>query len=164
MPLFYLKSHPDSLAPTLQRGLGDIWTKINLPIAIKILLWISEFKLLDIAIKYLSFKSAGTTLMEQWQQFCSKKSLCLTWGQDNTQCKQLIKDLPLYWDLRCRLISNFKSKYKSDIHKWKNISLLSSSTSNWNYNHNGHNYFKSPLKNIHKESGKSSEVQNLSLT
>lgn len=64
MPLLYSKSHPDSLAPALQGGLGDIFPKLNLIAAIKILLWILEFKLLDIVIKCL-LGNAGRPLMER---------------------------------------------------------------------------------------------------
>lgn len=30
-----------------------------------------------------------------------EKTLYLPWNQDNIQYKQLVKELPLYWELRC---------------------------------------------------------------
>lgn len=56
-----------------------------------------------------------------------KNLLVLNWEQDTIQCRQLIKELPVYWDLRCgggggrRVILNFKYKYKCDAHGWKTV-------------------------------------------
>ena len=65
----------------------------------KIVFSILEFELIGFCDQ-MSFKSTGRP-NGAMAAILFKNPVCLHWRQDNIQYKQPIKELPLYWDVRC---------------------------------------------------------------